>query len=75
VTRPVVLLAVLVPLHLLAQRLLLGQVVLPLLALPLLAVAAYEALDRSSSRISDRHAAGRLRPVKEPGVDGGAPTT
>ncbi len=48
--RPVVLLAVLVPLHLVVQRLLLGHVVLPLLALPVLAVAAYEAMHRVVAR-------------------------
>ena len=53
-TRPAVLLLVLVPLHLGAQHLLLGRVVLPLLTLPLLAVAAFEALDRAGWRASGR---------------------
>ena len=50
VVRPVVLLAVLVPLHLAAQRLLLGHIVLPLIAFTVLAVLAYEVIHRLVSR-------------------------
>lgn len=54
-TRPLVLVAVLVPIHLVAQRLLVGRVVPAALILPVLAVVAYEALTRVAER---RRAAG-----------------
>ncbi len=51
-TRPAPLLAVLVGLHLGAQRLIVGHVVL---VLSFVAVAAFEVADRSAARRSRRH--------------------
>lgn len=55
--RPVLLLAVLIPLHLGGQLLVLGRVVPALLALPLVAVAAFEAADRAAQRHAERRRA------------------
>ena len=52
--RPVVLAAVLVPVHLGTQLLLLGRLVPALLVLPLLAVAAFEAADAAADRRSEQ---------------------
>ena len=54
-TRPALLLAVLVGLHLGAQLLIVGHVVPALLVLPLVAVTAFEVADRSAARRSRRH--------------------
>lgn len=60
--RPAILVAVLLPLHVATQQLLLGHVVPALLLLPLLAVAAFEAADRAAERYATRKT-GAERPL------------